>query len=181
MSFRSCIGDGIALPGAHPGQRQTKAMIFPLFRREPCGPDTISTLYGTIVAQARFPVFYRDYAVPDTVNGRFDLLVLHLVLVIDRLTQDPELQRLGQGVFDRFCEDMDDNLREMGVGDLESAKGDAARRRSVLWPCAGLSGGAGRPRQWTPGCRLGTEYLRRIADTRSGGTPACGLCAGSGT
>jgi cytochrome b pre-mRNA-processing protein 3 len=97
-------------------------MIFPLFHREPCGPDTISTLYGTIVAQARFPVFYRDYAVPDTVNGRFDLLVLHLVLVIDRLTQDPDLQRLGQGVFDRFCEDMDHNLREMGVGDLKVPK-----------------------------------------------------------
>jgi len=97
-------------------------MISPLFRRGLRGADTISTLYGTIVAQARFPVFYRDYAVPDTVNGRFDLLVLHLMLVIDRLTQDSELQRLGQGVFDRFCEDMDHNLREMGVGDLKVPK-----------------------------------------------------------
>ena len=62
-------------------------MIFPLFRRA-ARPDTISTLYGMIVAQARLPEFYRDYAVPDTVNGRFDLIVLHLALLIERLSAD---------------------------------------------------------------------------------------------
>jgi cytochrome b pre-mRNA-processing protein 3 len=94
-------------------------MIFPMFRRKPRGPDTISTLYGMIVAQARLPSFYRDYAVADTVNGRFDLIVLHLALVLDRLARDTSLLTLGQGVFDRFCQDMDHNLREMGVGDLK--------------------------------------------------------------
>ena len=97
-------------------------MIFSLFRREPRGPDTISTLYGMIVAQARLPCFYRDHAVADTVNGRFDLIVLHLALVLDRLAQDPALQTLGQGIFDRFCQDMDHNLREMGIGDLKVPK-----------------------------------------------------------
>lgn len=96
-------------------------MIFSLFRRgQP--RDTISTLYGMIVAQARLPVFYRDYAVADTVNGRFDLIVLHLALVLDRLAQEPALQSIGQGIFDRFCGDMDDNLREMGIGDLKVPK-----------------------------------------------------------
>ena len=42
-------------------EAEPNAMIFPLFRREP-RPDTISALYGTIVAQARMPAFYRDYA-----------------------------------------------------------------------------------------------------------------------
>ncbi len=96
-------------------------MIFPLFRRTP-RRDTISALYGMIVAQARLPCFYRDYAVADTVNGRFDLIVLHLALLLDRLAQDPALRELGQGVFDRFCQDMDHNLREMGVGDLAVPK-----------------------------------------------------------
>lgn len=96
-------------------------MIFPLFRRN-AQAHTISTLYGMIVAQARLPSFYRDYAVADTVNGRFDLIVLHLALVLDRLAREPDLQGLGQGVFDRFCQDMDHNLREMGVGDLKVPK-----------------------------------------------------------
>jgi len=96
-------------------------MMFPLFRRN-ARQDTISTLYGTIVAQARLPCFYREYGVPDTVDGRFDLLVLHLTMVLDRLADDPALRALGQALFDRFCQDMDHNLREMGVGDLSVPK-----------------------------------------------------------
>ena len=96
-------------------------MIFPLFRRN-ARQDTISTLYGTIVAQARLPCFYREYGVPDTVDGRFDLLVLHLALVLDRLAEDPALRHSGQAIFDLFCKDMDHNLREMGVGDLSVPK-----------------------------------------------------------
>lgn len=96
-------------------------MIFSLFRRDQ-RPDTISTLYGMIVAQARLPVFYRAYAVADTVNGRFDLVVLHLAMVLDRLTVDGVLQSPGQELFDRFCRDMDDNLREMGISDLKVPK-----------------------------------------------------------
>lgn len=96
-------------------------MILSLFRRA-ARSDTISTLYGTIVAQARLPCFYRDYAVADTVNGRFDLIVLHLALALDRLLPDSALQGVGQGVFDRFCQDMDSNLREMGFSDLKVPK-----------------------------------------------------------
>src|SRR5262249_7634058 len=61
---------------------------------------------------------YRDYAVGDTVNGRFDLLLLHLALVLHRIGDAPESRSLGQALFDCFCNDMDHNLREMGVGDL---------------------------------------------------------------
>lgn len=96
-------------------------MIFPLFRRR-TRPDTISALYGTIVAQARMPRFYQDYAIADTVNGRFDLIVLHLAPVLDRMAAEPALHDLAQGLFDRFWQDMDHNLREMGVGDLAVPK-----------------------------------------------------------
>lgn len=120
-------------------------MIFPLFRRA-ARPDTISTLYGTIVAQARLPAFYWDYAVPDTVNGRFDLIVLHLALLLERISTDNNLRELGQGVFDRFCRDMDHNLREMGVGDLAVPKqmrrmGEAFYGRAQAYRAA-LAGGS---------------------------------------
>jgi cytochrome b pre-mRNA-processing protein 3 len=93
-------------------------MIRPLFGRVRPSP-TIRALYGAIVAQARAPSFYRDYGVADTVNGRFDMLVLHVALFFSRVAAEPPAVRaLGQEVFDLFCTDMDDNLREMGVGDL---------------------------------------------------------------
>jgi cytochrome b pre-mRNA-processing protein 3 len=116
-------------------------MIFTRFRRAPRGPDTISALYGMIVAQARLPCFYRDYAVADTVNGRLDLILLHLALGLDRLMRDPALNELGQGVFDRFCKDMEGNLREMGIGDLKVPKemkkiGEAFYGRSQAYQAA---------------------------------------------
>ncbi|MGL9617229.1 ubiquinol-cytochrome C chaperone family protein [Bradyrhizobium sp. U531] len=80
-------------------------------------PGTIEAIYGMIVTQAREPIFYRDLSVPDTVNGRFDLLLLHLWLLLRRLRTVQGANELSQALFDRFCEDMDDNLREMGVGD----------------------------------------------------------------
>jgi cytochrome b pre-mRNA-processing protein 3 len=83
---------------------------------------TIETIYGMIVTQAREPLFYRDLGVPDTVNGRFDMLVLHLWMVLRRLKPIEGGTGLSQALFDRFCEDMDGNLREMGVGDLTVPK-----------------------------------------------------------
>lgn len=90
-------------------------MILKIFQRP---EDSIVGFYGAIVAQARQPAFYRFYSVPDTVNGRFEMVVLHAALMVSRLEADSALRKLGQAVFDRFCSDMDANLREMGVGDI---------------------------------------------------------------
>ncbi len=93
-----------------------------MFRRTPQAP-TIEALYGAIVAQARAPVFYRDHGVADTVDGRLDLLMLHLGLAFERLSHGDEAARAaGQAVFDRFCQDMDDHLRQEGVSDLKVPK-----------------------------------------------------------
>ena len=97
-------------------------MISLPFRRASPGGN-IDALYGMIVAQARSPEFYRGYGVPDTVDGRLDMIVLHLVLVLRQLTKaHGVLPAAGQRLFDRFCQDMDDNFREMGVGDLKVPK-----------------------------------------------------------
>ena len=63
-------------------------MLWPFnhFRKPRLAPrGTIEAIYGMIVTQAREPLFYRDLGVPDTVNGRFDLLLMHLWLVLRRL------------------------------------------------------------------------------------------------
>ena len=75
-----------------------------------------------IVAQARKSVFYRSYGVPDTVEGRLDMIVLHLFLLLRALPGVDGESALGQELFDRFCRDIDDNFREMGVGDLAVPK-----------------------------------------------------------
>jgi cytochrome b pre-mRNA-processing protein 3 len=100
-------------------------MLWPFnhFRKPPLAPrGTIDAIYGMIVTQAREPLFYRDLGVPDTVNGRFDLIVLHLWMVLRRLGEIAGMAVPSQALFDRFCADMDDNLREMAIGDLAVPK-----------------------------------------------------------
>jgi cytochrome b pre-mRNA-processing protein 3 len=124
-------------------------MLWPFnhFRKPRLAPrGTIETIYGMIVAQAREPLFYRDFGVPDTVNGRFDLLLLHLWMVLRRLKGTAGATNLAQALFDRFCEDMDANLREMGVGDLSVPKrmqafGEAFYGRAAAYDLA-LTDGA---------------------------------------
>jgi cytochrome b pre-mRNA-processing protein 3 len=100
---------------------------------------SIPCLYGAIVAQARLPVFYRVYGVPDTVTGRLEMIMLHLILVLRCLQQlDGSSCDLGQALFDHFCSDMNDNMREMGVGDLAVPRkmrriGDAFYARQALY------------------------------------------------
>jgi cytochrome b pre-mRNA-processing protein 3 len=112
-----------------------------LFWRSP-RRDSIAELYGAIVAQARQAAFYRDYGVPDTVAGRLEMILLHAFLFSRRTRgSTDELRRLGQGVFDRFCDDMDANLREMGIGDLAVPKhmqriGEAFYGRATAYDAA---------------------------------------------
>lgn len=81
--------------------------------------DGARAIYERVVAAARQPSFYLDLGVPDTPDGRFDMISLHAFLVLRRLNRERErTEDIGQAVFDLMFFDMDQNLREMGVGDL---------------------------------------------------------------
>lgn len=101
----------------------------------------VDAIYAIVVAQARQPAFYARLGVPDSVEGRFDMILLHLCLALRRLRSSAGGERLGQLLFNRFCEDMDGNLREMGVGDLAVPKrmrkfGEAFYGRAAVYGAA---------------------------------------------
>jgi cytochrome b pre-mRNA-processing protein 3 len=80
-------------------------------------------IYGAVVAAARQPAFYRQYRVPDTPEGRFEMVALVLFLVMERVKRvAPDGAALTQGAIEAFVTDMDDCMREMGVGDLTVSK-----------------------------------------------------------
>lgn len=90
-------------------------------------------MYGAAVAAARQPYYYTELGAPDTLDGRFDLVGLYAFLLIRRLTAEPKRQQesgptLAQAIFDAMFNDMDVNLREMGVGDLSVGK-----KVRVMW------------------------------------------------
>lgn len=81
-------------------------------------------LYVALVEQSRNPFFYASSGVPDTLDGRFELILLHMFLVLHRLkashggTFDEKESGFEQRLIEVFVEDMDRSLREIGVGDL---------------------------------------------------------------
>lgn len=92
--------------------------MFGFFRKSP-EKEPARRLYSAILARAREATFYEDFGVPDTIDGRFDMVALHAFLILRRLKRDhPATARLSQELFDLMFIDMDENLREMGVGDL---------------------------------------------------------------
>lgn len=98
-------------------------MLLHLFRKRRQRKQAAENLYRIVVARARAPVFYTELGAVDTPEGRFEMVALHLFVVLRRLQRaaaggDREAARVGQALFDETFADMDRNLRELGVGDL---------------------------------------------------------------
>ena len=81
-------------------------------------------LYRSILQASRQKNLYTEFEVKDHLDSRFDMLCLHISLLMGRLRMLPEgtHKQLNQELFDRFFADMDFTLREMGVGDLGVGK-----------------------------------------------------------
>ena len=80
-------------------------------------------LYRTVVGQAREPFLFAEFQVPDTREGRLEMVLLHAVLVLRRLQLEGEAGRaLAQALFDLMFADIDQHMREWGVGDLSVGK-----------------------------------------------------------
>ena len=82
-----------------------------------------TSLYITVVNQARQPFLYTNLGVPDTFDGRFNMISLHVFLVLRRLKSNyTRSEKTSQALFDIMFADMDQSLREIGVGDLRVGK-----------------------------------------------------------
>ena len=92
-----------------------------LVARAPSTP--VNRLYDAVVAEARRADWYVDGQVPDSLDGRFDMVVLVLSLLLLRLEEvtagDPRhpAAKLSADLADRFLTDMEGNLRQDGIGD----------------------------------------------------------------
>ncbi len=106
--------------------------------------ETAAELYGAVVTAARQSWFYEVCGVPDTPEGRFEMVALHLAPLLCRLAgEGSEAERLARMLSESFVSDMDDCMREMGVGDLavprkvKAAAGALAERTRRFKPNSG--------------------------------------------
>lgn len=97
--------------------------MFDWLRKKTRWNDAAEKLYAECVRAGREPLFYQDFGVPDTLDGRFDMIVLHAVLMVRRLSREGlDGRDLSQVLFDKLFVDMDRSVREIGVGDLSVAR-----------------------------------------------------------
>ena len=74
-----------------------------IFRRDKGPLEAARKAYKLAVTNARSKRFYRDFGVPDSVDGRFEMIVLHVILIVLRLRGE------GRGA-DLFVQDLIETL-----------------------------------------------------------------------
>jgi cytochrome b pre-mRNA-processing protein 3 len=79
-------------------------------------------LYTAVVAEGRRAHWYADGEVPDTLDGRFDMIAAILSLVLLRLEREPDRKQESVWLTETFVDDMDGQLREIGIGDVVVGK-----------------------------------------------------------
>lgn len=92
-------------------------MFATLFKPKNKQRASAEKLYYDALLHTREPSFYESYGVPDTLDGRFDLLLIHLFIVLNRRMNEEGYEQLAQALFDVTFKDMDQTLREIGIGD----------------------------------------------------------------
>ncbi len=95
-----------------------------LFQRLFRAPDrgTAPRLYAAIVARGREPHWYEAGQVPDTIDGRFDMIAAILSLVLLRMEEDASAVPASTQLTEVFIDDMDGQLRQIGIGDIVVGK-----------------------------------------------------------
>lgn len=83
--------------------------------------EALKPLYRAVVERARAPHWYLDGGVADTIDGRFDMIAALLSLVLIRLERD-EARAESALLTELFVDDMDAQLRQIGVGEFAVGK-----------------------------------------------------------
>ncbi len=81
--------------------------------------SNVKDIYQSIIDNSRSKIFYIDLDVDDSFESRFDLVILHSFIIFQYFIEiDDKKNELSQSLFDFMFNDFENNLREMGFGDI---------------------------------------------------------------
>ena len=81
--------------------------------------DITPEIYQNIIERSRSKFFYLNLDINDDFESRFDIIILHSFIIFYFLKSSSESEKeLSQLLFDYMFNDFDNNLREMGFGDI---------------------------------------------------------------
>ncbi len=81
--------------------------------------NKVEKIYQNIIKISRSKFFYIELNVDDSFEARFDLIIFHsfMIFYYYKKTNNKKSQ-ISQKLFDCMFEDFENNLREMGFGDI---------------------------------------------------------------
>ncbi len=80
---------------------------------------SVEKIYQNIVEISRSKFFYIEYGLEDSFETRFDLIIFHSFMIFYFYkTMNIEKSQIPQNLFDYMFNDFENNLREMGFGDI---------------------------------------------------------------
>ena len=83
----------------------------------------VRPLYNAMAGEARLPHWYIEGEVPDTIDGRFEMVNALLSVVLIRLEGLGDAAAAPAALLaETFVEDMDGQMRELGMGDVVVGK-----------------------------------------------------------
>ena len=79
----------------------------------------VEKIYQNILNTSRSKLFYLRYDVDDAFESRFDIIVMHAFIIFQYfLDAGVKKSEIAQSIFDLMFNDFDNNLRELGFGDI---------------------------------------------------------------
>tara|TARA_Y200000002_G_C22658051_1_gene654419 strand:- start:144 stop:683 length:540 start_codon:yes stop_codon:yes gene_type:complete len=87
-----------------------------LFRKK---DSQVNLIYQNIIKISRSKFFYIDLNLSDDFETRFDLIIFHAFIIFFYYKNlDKKKSNISQDLFDLMFSDFENNLREMGFGDI---------------------------------------------------------------
>ena len=75
-------------------------------------------IYNNLVKLSRNIYFYKDIKLEDKLENRIILIFAHLVIILNCLNKKQDNKDLSQEIYDNIFLNIENNLREMGHGDV---------------------------------------------------------------
>ena len=75
-------------------------------------------IFNNLVKLSRNIFFYKDIKLDDKLENRVTLIFAHLSIIIKNLNKKKEYKNISQEIYDNIFHNLENNLRELGHGDV---------------------------------------------------------------
>lgn len=97
-------------------------MLFKWLKNRAEKRQSYENIYWLAANHARHPLFYETYCVPDSITGRYELLCIHIYLLLERLRHEEDQRELSQALTEILVKELERAYRDNGFRDLSIPK-----------------------------------------------------------